>query len=355
MIQSIKDKLSKKKPDNLNMNGKKKFSLKDFMLKYAIYIVLVLLILLIIYIDPSFLSASNFSAILSQSSTRVILALGVAGIIVLGCTDLSLGRSVGMAAIFTASLLQDSNYSGRVFPNLPELPIFIPILGAVILCATFSFIHSIFVAKLKVAPFIASLGMQLAIYGLMSVYFDAASDSAPIGTLNPKFTKFAQGYFTLFGIKIPFLVCYAVITIIIIWFMWNRTTLGRNMFAIGGNSEAANVSGVSILKDMIIIYIIAGCLYGFAGSLEVARTGSATNALGQSYELDAIASCVVGGVSMRGGVGSIKGVVTGVLLFQLISYGLVFIQVNPYLQYFVKGAIILLAVSIDTQKYIKRK
>lgn len=334
---------------------KKGMTWKSLLLNWSIYIVLLLLVLAIIYIDPSFLSLRNASSILSQASTRIILALGVSGIIVLGCTDLSLGRSVGMAAIFTASLLQDPTYSGRVFPNLPELPIFIPILGAILLCMAFSAIHGFFVAKLKVAPFIASLGMQLAIYGLMSIYFDVVNDSAPIGVLNAKFSNLAQGAFQIGGVRIPYLVCYAIIAIAVIWFIWNKTVLGRNMFAIGGNSEAATVSGINIIKNTLIIYVIAGILYGIGGSLEVARTGSATNALGQSYELDAIASCVVGGVSMRGGVGSIGGVVTGVLLFQIISYGLVFAQVNPYLQYFVKGAIILLAVSVDTQKYIKKR
>ena len=113
---------------------KQKKSRKSLLLDWAIYIVLLLLVLVIIYIDPKFLSLKNASAILSQASTRIILALGVSGIIVLGCTDLSLGRSVGMAAIFTASLLQDPSYGSRVFPNLPELPVIIPILGAVVLC-----------------------------------------------------------------------------------------------------------------------------------------------------------------------------------------------------------------------------
>lgn len=334
---------------------KQKKSRKSLLLDWAIYIVLLLLVLVIIYIDPKFLSLKNASAILSQASTRIILALGVSGIIVLGCTDLSLGRSVGMAAIFTASLLQDPSYGSRVFPNLPELPVIIPILGAVVLCTLFSLLHGFFVAKLKVAPFIASLGMQLVIYGLMSIYFDVVNNSAPIGVLNPKFSNLAQGAFMIGSLRVPYLVCYAVVMIGVIWFIWNKTILGRNMFAIGGNSEAANVSGINIIKNMLLIYLIAGILYGIGGSLEVARTGSATNALGQSYELDAIASCVVGGVSMRGGVGSIGGVVTGVLLFQIISYGLVFAQVNPYLQYFVKGVIILLAVAVDTQKYIKKK
>ena len=109
------------------------------------------------------------------------------------------------------------------------------------------------------------------------------------------------------------------------------------------------------MKSIVITYLIAGILYGFAGFLEAARTGSATNTLGTNYELDAIAACVVGGVSLRGGVGSVSGVLIGVLLFQVINYGLVYISVNPYIQYIIKGSIIILAITVDTQKYIEKK
>ena len=141
----------------------------------------------------------------------------------------------------------------------------------------------------------------------------------------------------------------------IVWVIWNKTKIGKNMFAIGGNPEAAAVCGVNIVKGSLVIYILAGILYGFAGALEAGRTGSATNALGADYALDAIAACVVGGVSMRGGIGTIKGIVTGVIMFQIINYGLIFIGVSPYVQYAVKGSIILIAVAIDTQKYLKKK
>jgi len=285
----------------------------------------------------------------------MIFACAIAGPIVLGGTDLSAGRLIGFAGLITASLLQSPDYVSRVFPNLPQLPVWLPILLGMVICGLFSLFHGFLVAKMKVAPFIASLGMQMVVYGLMSVYFDAVSNSAPIGVLDNRFTSFAQNGINIFGFRLQFIILYAVVVVAIVWFIWNKTKLGKNMFAIGGNPEAANVSGVNIVLNMLAIYVLAGLLYGFGGALEVARTGSATNALGQSYELDAIAACVVGGVSMRGGIGTIKGIITGVLLFQIISYGLVYIQVNPYLVYFVKGAIILIAVVIDTQKYIKKK
>ncbi len=329
--------------------------IKNKLVNNAIYIVLVVLFVMIVVINPTFLSLKNFGFILSQSATRMIFACAIAGPIVLGGTDLAAGRLIGFAGLISASLLQSTDYVSRVFPNLPRLPIWLPILLAMIICALFSLVQGYLVAKIKVAPFIASLGMQMVVYGLMSVYFDAASHSAPIGVLDEKFTGFAQNGINIFGFRLQLILVYAVAVVALVWFIWNKTKLGKNMFAIGGNAEAANVSGVNIVFNMLVMYVLAGLLYGFGGTLEAARTGSATNALGQSYELDAIAACVVGGVSMRGGVGTIKGIITGVLLFQVISYGLVYIQVNPYLVYFVKGTIILIAVVIDTKKYVKKK
>ena len=127
------------------------------------------------------------------------------------------------------------------------------------------------------------------------------------------------------------------------------------MFAIGGNPEAAEVSGVNVVRNLIIIYVMAGLLYGLAGSLEAARVGSATNNTGLMYEMDAIAACVVGGVSFSGGIGSIGGIITGVLIFQVLNYGLSFIGVSTYLQFIIKGVIIIAAVALDTRKYMKKK
>ncbi|MCX7028009.1 MAG: galactose/methyl galactoside ABC transporter permease MglC [Spirochaetes bacterium] len=329
--------------------------LSAFLLKNALYIVLLTLLGVIVAISPSFLKLQNFYFIITQSSSRIILALGVASIIVLGYTDLSLGRSVGMSAIVCASLLQAVTYSQRIFPHLPRLPIILPILLVMVLVSLFMIAQALFVSKLKVAPFICSLGFQLVIYGLQSLYLDDLNDSSPIGGFDPVYSRFAQGAIEIGNFRLPYLIIYAFLASLLIWFIWNRTKLGRNMYAIGGNSEAATVSGVSVVANIITVYVIAGMMYGFGGALEGARTGSVTNMLGQGYELDAIAACVVGGVSMRGGVGTVAGVVTGVLMFQIINYGLVFIGVNPYVQYIVKGMIIVLAVTIDSQKYIKRK
>ncbi len=338
-----------------NARGIWQNKLKKILMNYAIYFILALVVIVIISIEPSFLSFGNVFYICTQASTRLILSLGVAGIIVLGGTDLSAGRMVGMSAVICASLLQEVGSTTRVFADMPQLPIVLPMLLSMLLCVIFSFAHGFFVSKLKVAPFIASLGIQQVVYGLYSIYFQSLANGSPIGSFDTRFTSFAQGAYEIAGIRIPYIATYAVICTIIVWIIWNKTRIGKTMFAIGGNSEAAAVCGVNIVKDSLMIYVLAGLLYGFSGSLEAARTGSATNALGADYALDAIAACVVGGVSLRGGIGTIKGVVTGVIMFQLINYGFNYIGVSPYVQYAIKGAIILVAVSIDTQKYLKKK
>ncbi|MCT4599035.1 MAG: galactose/methyl galactoside ABC transporter permease MglC [Vallitalea sp.] len=346
------------KTEKISFNKKK---VSDFILKYAIYIVLVVMIIIIIIEDPTFVSWRSISTILTQASTRCMLALGVGGIIVLAGTDLSIGRMVGLAGVVGASLLQDPEFSRRIFPNLPSSPWFVilTIFLIILLITSVSFINGLLTAKLHITPFIATLGMQLVLYGAASSYYNALGGS-PITSLNEGFKNIAQGKITLFKIGsdefyISFLMIFALASIIVLWFIWNKTTTGKNMFAVGGNPEAAAVSGVSIVKTTLIIYVIAGVLYGIAGLLELGRTGSATNNLGLGYELDAIAACVVGGVSLMGGVGSIAGIVTGVIIFQVINFGLAYISVDPYLQYMVKGLIILVAVAIDTRKYIKKK
>ncbi|MFZ5813744.1 MAG: galactose/methyl galactoside ABC transporter permease MglC [Bacillota bacterium] len=329
---------------------------KTFLMDNAIYIILLALLVAIIIISPDFVSIINIRNILAQASTRVIIALGVAGVLITAGTDLSAGRQVGLAAVVSASLLQATEYAYRMYPDLPKLPVLVPVLLVVAIGAFLGLINGIAAAVFKVPPFIATLGMMVIVYGLTSIYFDRPPYGAqPIGGLDPDFMEYGQGYIFSGNFAIPYLVIYAAITSVVIWVLWNKTRLGKNMYAIGGNPEAAVVSGVNVVKTLLAIYALAGALYGFAGSLEAARIGSATNNTGNMYELDAIAAAVVGGVSLSGGVGTVPGVVTGVLIFQVINYGLNFIGVNPYVQYIVKGLIIIAAVAIDMRKYVKQR
>ncbi|MFC2562396.1 MAG: beta-methylgalactoside transporter permease, partial [Kingella oralis] len=148
---------------------------------------------------------------------------------------------------------------------------------------------------------------------------------------------------------------YALVAIVLMWVIWNKTRFGKNLFAIGGNPEAARVSGVNVTLYLLGVYTLSGVFYAFGGLLEAGRIGSATNNLGFMYEMDAIAACVIGGVSFSGGVGTVIGVVMGVVIFTLINYGLSYIGVSPYWQYIIKGAIIVMAVAIDSLKHAKKK
>lgn len=333
-----------------------KKNIREILLDYSLYIVLGLMILAVIIQDPRFISVKNITNILGQASTRGILALGVAGLIVLQGTDLSSGRILGLTAIISSSLLQSVSYASRMYPDLPALPLFLPLIISMAIGGIFGAFNGFGVSKLHLHAFIVTLGTQLIAYGLSAIYIDRPPLGAqPIANLDDRYIEFVTGHIKLGSVEIPYLVFYLLIISVIMWFIWNKTKLGKNMFAIGGNPEAAAVSGVNITKNIMIIFIISGMLYGLAGFLEAGRVGSTTSNTGINYDLDAISACVVGGVSFSGGVGTIPGVILGTLILQFINYGLNFIGVSPYLQYIVKGLIIILAVSIDVRRYLVKK
>lgn len=336
------------------MSAVKQNKALDFMKDYALYFVLLLLLVVIISKDASFLSLTNFSNVLTQSSVRVIIALGVAGLIVTQGTDLSVGRQVGLAAVISATLLQAVDNVNKVFPDLGVVPIPMVILLVCAIGALIGLVNGVIVTVMNVTPFIATLGTMLIIYGVNSLYYDYVG-SAPIAGFDGAYSAFTQGFFDIGGFRLSYITIYAIVAIALMWVIWNKTRFGKNLFAIGGNPEAARVSGVNVTLNLIGIYTLSGVFYAFGGLLEAGRIGSATNNLGFMYEMDAIAACVIGGVSFSGGVGTVFGVVVGVVIFTLINYGLSYIGVNPYWQYIIKGSIIVLAVAIDSLKHAKKK
>lgn len=332
-------------------------AVRKFVNQNAIYLVLALLVIVITIQNPAFLALNNLRNILIMSSTRVIIAMGVGGILITQGTDLSAGRMVGLAAVLSASMLQTAEYSRRFYPDLPAVPLFLPIIIAIVVGLVIGLFNGLIVSKLNVPPFIATLGTMVIIYGMNSIYFDMPpNDSQPIGGLRADFTGLGTGYVGPSGpYSIPYIVIIAIVVAFIIWVLHNKTTFGKNMYAIGGNPQAAKVSGINVSRTLIYVYALAGACYGLAGVLEAARTGGATNNYGNMYELDAIAACVVGGVSTSGGIGTVPGMLAGVIIFSVINYGLTFIGVNPYWQQIVKGLIIVFAVAFDLAKYYTKK
>ena len=330
--------------------------LGKFLSQNIIYLVLVVLVAAISMYSPNFLSVTSFRDILIQSSPRVIIALGSAMILITAGCDLSAGRVVGLTAVVAASLTQLPDYPRPFFEHLPELPLILPIVIAIVVGAIIGLVSGVIVAYLKIVPFISTLGTMVITYGICSLYFDMEpNNSQPIGGLRPEFTQIGTGSLDLGFMTIPYIVIIAAIISLIMYVVYNKTILGKNMFAIGGNPQAAVVSGINVAVTLVIIYVIAGALYGVGGILEAARTGGATNNYGNMYELDAIAASVVGGVSITGGIGTVPGIIAGVLIFTVINYGLTFVGMGPYWQLIIKGLIIVVAVAFDVRKSMARK
>lgn len=335
---------SEKRPASLAM--------REFASKNAILLVLLGLVLVIGIVRSSFLNPANLVNILRISSVRAIIALGCGGILITRGTDLSAGRTVGLAAVISASLAQRADYVSKLFPDMPNLPLLVPVLAALGVGLLVGLVNGSVVAFLKVPPFIATLGMMVIVYGAVSLYVDRPPRGAqPLGGLRDDFTNLGTGD----TLSIPNLILIALVVALIIYVILNKTRLGKNLYAIGGNPDAAVVSGVSIWKNTLLVYAIGGLLYGLAGALLAARTGGATNNYGNGYELDAIAACVIGGVSTSGGIGTVGGMITGVLIFEVLNNGLVVLGVSAYWQQIVKGIIIVVAVAVDIRKYLTKR
>ncbi len=340
----------------LDSSDKKTFW-KDALINNALYILLVIAIIYTYIQNPRFLSTNSIINIISLSAANIPIACGIAGCIVLTGTDLSAGRVVGLTACISASLLQSVDYATKMFPNLPVMPIPFVILLVILVGGLVGLVNGFFVAKFSLHPFIVTLATQLIVYGILLIYIMLnGNNGQPLSGLDQSFKDFVTGSHVKFrGVPIPNYVWYAVFIIILMWFIWNKTTFGKNMFAVGSNPEAANVSGVNVMRTTILVHTLAGCMYGITGFIESARIGSNQANTGLNYESDAIAACVIGGVSFVGGTGKISGIVLGVVLLRIIFVALNFLSINQNYQYIIKGLIILVACSIDMRKYLVRK
>ena len=344
---------------------KQKTSFKTAVLSYVkknpIVILLVAASLVVGCIADNFFSWANFSNLVSNTSVRFVIGLGVFGCLITKGTDLSAGRQIGFAACLASILLQDPGFSGRLLQNwlpsrFPAVPPFVWILLVLlIVCAVgavFGLINGIIISRFHVPPFIATLGTQTVIYGLTLIMTDAQ----PIGGLMPVYVSSVTGYFgDAKGFHLPYLFFGALVVGLIFWFVFNKTRFGKNVYAIGGNEVAAEVSGVNVNRSKRVVYLIAGIMYAIAGFLLAAKSGGSSPSMGNGYELEAIAGCTIGGVSTTGGIGRVTGVLVGVLVFELLKIVLQFLGVNPYYNYIVQGVVIVIAVSIDIRNYVKKK
>ena len=341
-------------------NYKYTFNRRDFLLRNGLYIAIIIIFIALCIATPiiknvQLLTVNNVLNILSQASPRMFLALGVAGLILLAGTDLSIGRMVGMGMTAATIVMHSGPNTGGVFGYLFDFSgipvivrVFLALVVCIVLCTIFTTIAGFFTAKFKMHPFISTMATMLVIFGLVTYSTKGVSfggiDSTIPGMVIPRINGF------------PTIILWAVAAVAVVWFIWNKTTFGKNLFAVGGNPEAAAVSGISVFKVTVGAFILAGVLYGFGSWLECLRmTGSGSAAYGQGWEMDAIAACVVGGISFTGGIGKISGCVVGVFIFTALTYSLTTLGIDTNLQFVFSGIIILVAVMLDCLKYVQKK
>ena len=357
--------------ENIAMNYKNyinNFQMSKFMLENGLYIAILIFFIVCVIIAPlsgngQLLSLPNILTILEQSSTRMFYALGVAGLILIAGTDLSVCRMVALGSVTTGLILHPTKNIVSFFGMEPWDFTGLPMGGrlamalflSIALCVMFSCFSGFFSAKFKIHPFISTLSAQLIIYGLL--FF--GTSGTPVGSIDPKIKDLIGGRWVLGVVNgdlitFPKLIIPAIVAIFVAWFIWNKTTFGKNMYAVGGNAEAAAVSGINVFAVTMGIFIMAGIFYGCGAFLEAFRA-NASAGTGQGFELDAIAACVVGGISFNGGIGKIRGAVIGVIIFTGLTYCLTFLGIDTNLQFVFKGFIIIAAVALDSVKYLKRK
>ncbi|MDN6194879.1 MAG: beta-methylgalactoside transporter [Atopostipes suicloacalis] len=329
------------------MENTKKFDVKNFLTNNGLYIVIIAIILYTGFTRDNFFTMRTAMNILSNTSVRFIIALGASGTLIVGGPDLSGGRVVGLSAIITGTLVQRPDFIDKFYPNLPDMPIIVPLIIVILVGAFVGMINGIVVAKFHVPSFLATLGMQIIIYGVNMLY----GRNQPVGTFKQEFVRIGQGDF----LGVPYLTIIAALVGIGMWVLYNKTRHGKYMYAIGGNEEAAEVSGVNVAMSKIRIFILAGVLYSIAGYLLSAKTGSVGPSSGEGYELEAIASATIGGVSSAGGEGTVPGVLLGVFIFELLKVALAYLGVSPDVTNIIQGAIIIVAVALDVRKTMGRK
>ena len=301
----------------------------------------------------NFFSFENLNVLLGNTTIRFIIALGVSGCLITKGTDLSAGRQAALAATLTGVMVQRMDYAGRLFPWMPEMNMWVTLLVVLVIGACIGLITGSIVAYLKVPPFIATLGVQNIVYGINLIYTGAQ----PIGGFHQNFKDFFNGKILPIGSFKGFsgYILFAVFFGLLFYFLYNKTTHGKYMYAIGGNENAAEVSGVNVKKKLVSIYVIASIMYAFAGFLMTGKSGGASASMGVSYELEAIAGCTIGGVSTTGGIGTVPGILVGVLVFELLKIVLQFLGVDPNFNYIVQGLVVITAVAMDIRKYVAKK
>ncbi|KAF3302264.1 ribose ABC transporter permease [Carnobacterium sp. PL12RED10] len=317
---------------NTNENVKRKFEYKELLSKLGPLLALIVLIIFVSILSPSFLSLTNLMNLMRQVSTNALIAFGMTFVIITGGIDLSVGSTLALSSAIMAGMIVNGID--------PLIAMTVSLIAGFILGA----VNGLLITKGKLVPFIATLATMTIYRGATLVL----TDGKPITGLDETFIFqfMGRGYF--FGIPFPIVITLVVFALLFV--LLHKMSFGRKTFAIGGNEKASFIAGVKSNKIKIFVYSISGVLASLAGIILTSRLNSAQPTAGESYEMDAIASVVLGGTSMSGGKGRIFGTLIGALIIGTLNNGLNLLGVSTFYQQIVKGIVIIIAVLIDRRK-----
>lgn len=318
-----------------------------FTKEYMSVMGIVILSLVLWASTSNFMTWDNWKNILLQSSTVAICALGQAIILLTGNFDLSLGRNVAFTSCFGALLMKGMLFEGMT-PMSPYLVILIMLAIGALVGACNGFLT----AYVGLPAFIATLGLQNICYGLAKV----VTNATPIATFPNSIKWFGRGYMfqDAWGKTIPFCVIIMLVIYIVAQFVFTKTKLGRNVYAVGGNKEAAFFAGINVKRYTFLVFVIAGVLASFSGVVLMSRLNSVAITSGQSYEFDAVIGSIIGGISLTGGKGKLIGTMFGIIFLILLFNGMTQWKIDAFMQDVLKGVVLVIAVTLDVLRNRKR-
>ncbi|MFR3529022.1 MAG: ABC transporter permease [Lachnospiraceae bacterium] len=304
---------------------------KNWIQTYMLIFIVIGLGVIMSFVSPNFLTVTNLMNVVRQIAVNGILAIGMTVVCLTGGIDLSVGSIVAFSGIIAAGLLRDTNY-----------PMIVIILIAIVIGGLLGLYNGYFVAYWKAAPFVVTLSMMTIARGMTYVY----SDGRPISNLPEEFLAIGKGNIAV----IPIPTAILIIVFILANIMLTKLKFGRYVYAVGGNENAAMVSGINVKKIKMLVYVLSGIACGLAAIILTSRVSAGLPQAGESYELDAIAATVIGGTSLSGGRGRLWGTIVGAILLGIVNNGLDLLNVSSFYQQIVKGLIILGAILIDSKR-----
>lgn len=318
---------------------KQKSTFKKFYDEYGVLLILLVMVAIFSFATPTFLTGANIINISKQVAIMAILSVGMTLVLVSGGggIELSMGSVISLVVVLISKFVTERGFS-----------VAIALILAVLVATALGFIDGVIIAKIKVPPLIMTLGMQIFLYG----FTYSICDGKPVYGIPASLTWIGQTY--LFKV-IPVSALLMVVIVILGQFFVSKMYIGRSLYAVGSNEETADLSGISSDKFRIMAYTMCGFLVGIAGIVMLGRIGSGQPSAGEGYEMDVLTGCVLGGVSLNGGKGSVIKAFCGILIIGVLSNGMSLLGFNPFMQKMIKGLVLILAVVIDSLQYIKLK